>query len=143
MFAIHLSSAPGVERFEPARIDPIVFTIPKSHWVEKLLPNLGYGRIELIEVRIPYGSQGGGLPKAVQEIRQARAYLVNGDCEKAVTHCRNTLETILDSRQLQIPATSKFSLKVDTFIEQHLSAKLGGSQSKLLAGRNETSVGDL
>jgi len=83
------------------------------------------------------------LPKAVQEIRQARAYLVNGDCEKAATHCRNTLETILDSRQLQIPATSKFSLKVDTFIEQHLSANLGGSQTKIADGRNETSVGDL
>jgi len=32
---------------------------------------------------------------------------------------------------------------VDTFIEQHLSAKLGGSQSKFAGGRNETSVGDL
>jgi hypothetical protein len=133
VFAIHLSDGPGVERFEPARIEPLAFTIPKSHWVDKLLPQLGYGKVELIEVRIPSGSRADGLPKAVQEIRQARAYLLNGDWEKAVAHCRNTLETILDSRQLQIPPASRFGSKVDTFVEQHLSAKLPGKQSKLLA----------
>jgi len=133
MFAIHLSGALGVERFEPARIEPLVFTIPKSHWVDKLLPQLGYGKIELIEVRIPDGNRADGLPKAVQEIRQARAYLLNGDWQKAVAHCRNTLETILDSRQIQGAPTSPFRMKVDTFIEQHLSAKLPEKQSKLLA----------
>lgn len=72
--------------------------------------------------------------KAVKEIREARSYLLNGDWEKAVAHCRNTLEVILDSRQLQgVTPTSRFGLKADTFIEQHLSAKLGGKQSKLLA----------
>jgi hypothetical protein len=133
VFAIHLSDGLGVERFEAARVEPMVFTIPKSHWIEKLLPQLGYGRIELIEVRIPGGSAGSVLSKAVQEIRQARAYLVNGDWDKAVAHCRNTLETILGSRQLQCAPTSTFRVKVDTFIEQHLSAKLPGKQSKLLA----------
>lgn len=133
MFAIHLSGGLGVEKFEAARVEPLVFTIPKSHWVDKLLPGLGYGKIELIEVRIPEGIRGQGLPEAVKEIRQARSYLLNGDWEKAVGHCRNTLEIILDSRQLQLPPASKFNLKVDTFIEQHLSAKLGGKQSKLLA----------
>ena len=133
MFAIHLSGALGVGRFEAARIEPLVFTIPKSHWVDKLLPQLGYGKIELIEVRIPDGIHGQGLPEAVKQIRQARSYLLNGDWEKVVGYCRNTLEIILDSRQLQLPPSSKFNLKVDTFIEQYLSARLGGKQSKLLA----------
>lgn len=133
MFAIHLSGALGVERFEAARVEPLVFMIPKSHWVDKLLPQLGYGKIELIEVRIPDGIRGQGLPEAVKEMREARSYLLNGDWEKAVAHCRNTLEIILNSRQLQLSPASKFDLKVDTFIEQHLSAKLGGKQSKLLA----------
>src|SRR5713101_573899 len=132
-FAVHISGGTGVQRFETTRIDPITFTIPKSQWVEKLLPQLGHGKVELIEVRIPSGSRADGLPKAVQEIRQARAYLLNGDWEKAVAHCRNTLETILDSPQIQVAPTSPFRLKVDTFIEQHLSPKLPGKQSKLLA----------
>ena len=79
MFAIHLSGGLGVERFEAAKVEPLVFTIPKSHWVDKLLPQLGYGKIELIEVRIPDGMRGQGLPEAVNEIRQARSYLLNGD----------------------------------------------------------------
>ncbi len=132
-FAVHIAGGIGVERFETARIEPIIFTIPKSQWVEKLLPQLGYGRLELIEIRIPNGMCAEGLPKAVQEVREARAYLLNGDWEKVVSHCRKTLEAILDSRPLQLPSASKFSLKVDTFISDHLASKLGEKQSKLLA----------
>jgi len=131
-FAVHISGGTGVQRFETTRIEPIAFTIPKSQWIEKLLPQLGYGRLELIEVRISNGIRAEGLPKAVQEVREARAYLANGDWEKAVTHCRHTLEAILDSRPLQLPPVSKFSVKVNTFIHEHL-ASLGEKQSKLLA----------
>lgn len=108
MFAIHLSNALGVEKFEAARVEPLVFTIPKSHWVDKLLPQLGYGKIELIEVRIPDGIRGQGLPEAVKEIRQARSYLLDGDWEKAVGHCRNTLRSfsILDNFSCLLPASS-------------------------------------
>jgi hypothetical protein len=135
-FAIHVTDASGkglgVHRFETATLEPIVFMIPKSQWVEQLLPQLGYGRLELIEVRISNGIRAEGLPKAVQEVREARAYLANGDWEKVVAHCRNTLEAILDSRPLQLPSVSKFSTKADTFIHEHL-ASLGEKQSKLLA----------
>ena len=132
LFAIHIAGGVGVERFETARIEPITFMIPKSQWVERLLPQLGYGRLELIEVRISNGIRAEGLPKAVQEINEARTYLVNGDWEKVVAHCRHTLEAILDSRPLQLPSVSKFSQKADTFIHEHL-ASLGEKQSKLLA----------
>ncbi len=133
LFAVHIAGGIGVERFETARIEPITLTIPKSQWVEKLLPQLGYGRLELIEVRISNGMRAEGLPKAVLEIQEARAYLANGDWEKVVAHCRNTLEAILDSRPLQLPSASKFGLKTDTFISDHLASKLGEKQSKLLA----------
>lgn len=133
LFAIHISGGVGVEAFETGRIESIAFVIPKSLWVEKLLPQLGYGSLELIEVHIPNGIRADGLPKAVQEIREARAYLTNGDWEKVVAHCRNTLEAILDSRQLQLPPASKFGTKVDAFIHEHLASKFGEKQSKLLA----------
>ncbi len=132
-FAVHTSGGIGVQRFETTSIEPIVFSIPKSQWIEKLLPGFGYGLLELIEVRIPSGMRAEGLPKAAQEIREARGYLANGDWEKVVAHCRNTLEAILDSRPLQLPPASKFHLKVDTFIGEHLAPKLGEKQSKLLA----------
>ena len=132
-FAVHISGGIGVQKFETTRIEPLKFMIPKSQWVERLLPQLGYGRLELIEVRISNGTRAEGLPKAVQEIRQARAYLVNGDWEKVVAHCRKTLEAILDSRQLQLTPASKFGMRVDTFVNDHLGSKLGEKQTKLLA----------
>jgi len=130
-FAVHVSAV-GVQRFETGTTEPLYFAIPRSQWLEKLLPQLGYGKLELIEVRISNGVRPEGLPKAVQEIRQARSYLAEGDWEKAVIHCRKTLETILDSRQLQLPAASRFAQKVDTFIHDHLSS-LSDKQAKLLA----------
>ena len=133
LFAVHISGGIAVQKFETARVEPIIFTIPKSQWVEKLLPQLGYGRLELIEVHISDGMRVEGFPKAAQEIREARAYLANGDWEKAVAHCRNTLEAILDSRPLQLPPASKFSFKADTLIGEYLAPKLGEKQSKLLA----------
>jgi hypothetical protein len=131
--AVHVPNKSCITRFETTTIEQMIFAVPKSHWVEQLLPQLGYGRLELIEVRISTGALPGGIPKAVAEIRQARAYLNDGDWEKAAAHCRNTLETILDSRPLQLPTGSKFSMRVDTFIQDHLSSNLGGKQSKLLA----------
>lgn len=133
LFAIHVSPEGVVERFETGTTEPLYFAIPKSQWLEKLLPQLGYGRLELIEVRISNGARPEGIPKAVEEIRQARAYLADGDWGKAVTHCRNTLETILSSRQLQVPPASKFRSKVDAFVNDHIGSKLADKQAKLLA----------
>jgi hypothetical protein len=131
--AVHGPKGGCIERFERTRIETMSFMIPKSQWVEQLLPQLGYGTLELIEVRMSNGVRAEGLPKAVAEIREARKYLVDGDWDKAVAHCRNTLETILNSRQLQVPATSAFRMKVDEFVRDHLSSRLGEKQSKLLA----------
>jgi hypothetical protein len=133
LVAVHASKG-GIVRFEQTMISSALnFVVPKSHWVEKVLPQLGYGALELIEVKITSNGLPSGIPKAVEEIRQARTYLHNGDWEKAVGHCRNTMEAILNSRPLQIPSTSKFAIKVDEFIRDHLSVNLGGKQSKLLA----------
>ena len=131
--AVHAPGATSVEKFETTRIQTLPFTIPKSLWVEKLLPQLGYGMLELIEVRISKGASPEGIPKAVEEIRKARAYLTDGDNLKAVAHCRNALEAILQSQPLQLAPTSTFRLKTDTFISDHLASKLAEKQSKLLA----------
>jgi hypothetical protein len=135
LLAIH---APGgdhsVQKFIVAEARGSGFTIPKSHWVERILPQLGYGRIELLEVRLsPNISTDHGLPKAVSEIRKARDFLVDGEWDKAVAHCRNAIETIPDSRPLQLEGTPKLALRVDTFVHDHLGNKLGNEEAKFLA----------
>jgi hypothetical protein len=67
---------------------PLSFVIPKSQWVEQLLPQLGYGSLQVIEVKISSGVLAVGIPKAVGENRQPRTYLLDDDWEKAVAHYR-------------------------------------------------------
>jgi len=133
--AIHVSeSNRAVQKFDTAESNSGSFNIPKSHWIERILPELGYRRIELLEVRIPpANSPNFGLPSAVDEIRKARDFIIACECDKAVGHCRNAVETIVNSRPLQLPGAPSFSLKTDTFVHDHLSNRLGSDQSKLLA----------
>jgi hypothetical protein len=54
MRAIHASQSNlAVRKFVIAESQAGGFNIPKSHWIERILPGLGYGKIELLEIRIP------------------------------------------------------------------------------------------
>jgi hypothetical protein len=132
LLAIH-SQDGAVREFEVGRVDGIAFAIPKSQWVEQLLPQLGYGRLELLEVRISESVRPEGLPQSVQELRLAHKYLNEGDWEKAVEQCRKALEAIPESRNLQLPPGRTFAAKVDTLIHEHLKASLEEKQAKLIA----------
>ncbi len=133
LLAIHSQSG-EVQRFEIGRVETIAFDIPKSQWVEKILPGLGYGGLELLEVRIDSSIRPEGLPQSVQELRQAQKYLNEGEWEKAVAHCRNAVEAIPESRNLQLPAGhTALAVKIDTFVNEHLGSKLGDKQAKLVA----------
>jgi hypothetical protein len=137
LVAVHApGTSQGVQKFVIAEAQANGFSIPKSHWIERILPQLGYGRLELLEVRLsPTASPDFGLPKAVSEIRQARDFIINGDWEMAVTHCRMAIESIPDSRPLQLTGTPSFALRVDTFVNEQLGSRVGTEQGRFLAER--------
>jgi hypothetical protein len=135
LVAIH---APGamqtVQRFAIAESQTSGFTISRSHWIERILPELGYGRIELLEVRLSRGiARDHESIKALDAIRRARDLLVDGDWDKAVAHCRIAIETIPDSRQLQLNGPHQFDLRVDDFVSDHLVPRLGQEEARFLA----------
>jgi hypothetical protein len=135
LLALHTpGSNQNVQTFGVAEAKASGFTIPKSHWVDRILPRLGYDRLELFEVRLSSAtSSDHGLPKAVGEIRQARDFLVDGEWDKAVAHCRNAIETIPGSRPVQLSGTPTFGLRVDTFVQEQLGNRLQSEQAKMLA----------
>lgn len=133
LLAVHSVRGLAVQRFETASIPDIFFAIPKSQWVEQILPQLGYGKLELLEVRISEGLRAEGLSKSVEELRRAQKYLLEGDWGKAVAHCRIAIEAIPESRDLQLPAARSFGQKVDTFVNEHLKLTQGDKQAKLVA----------
>lgn len=121
-----------VEKFIVARCDSIAFSIPRSHWTDTVLPQLGYRGLEVLEIRIGNSLNAQALPKALPELEAAQKALVNGDWDKAVGHCRNTLETILSSRPLSLAGTARFKDRVNDFIQNHLTG-LHARQARLLA----------
>jgi len=130
--AIHRQSG-EVQEFRQATVQPIVFQIPKSQWVEQILSQTGYGRLELLEFRIADPSKPTGLPRSVEEVRQAQKQLIEGEYDKVVAHCRLAIESILDARDLKLPGTPTFAVRVDTLIHDHLSPRLGEEQAKYLS----------
>lgn len=82
-----------IERFESNYIQ-FTISIPQSHWVTKVQPGLGYGKISLVEVPTPQSALGETIKGAVTEFEQAQTYLLSGDYNKALGHCRNALEIL-------------------------------------------------
>lgn len=135
LLAVHNPTA-GFQGFYSGRVDGLTFVIPRSQWVDTLLPGLGYGGLELLEVRYGNGILAQELPKSVQEIQEAKKCLAEGHWEKSVGHCRKAIEVILDSRPSSLPPTAKFRDKVSAFMGDHLKA-LEDTQAKLLARQME------
>jgi hypothetical protein len=138
LFALHSPKENGgaVELFQVGNVNDIAFSIQKSQWIETLLPQLGYGGLEILEVRFGPAAIARELPKSVVEIQEAKRYLLEGDWEKAVGHCRKAIELILESRTPLAPGTVRFKEKVNAFISDNL--KVGDQQAKLIAAHMGT-----
>jgi hypothetical protein len=98
LFALHAGDKLMQAGFYSGRVDGLVFTIPRSQWVDEILPGLGYGGLEILEVRYGAGVFARILPQSVAEIQEARKCLFEGKWEKATLHCRKAIELILDSK---------------------------------------------
>jgi hypothetical protein len=111
-----------VEQFAIGRID-IALNIPQSHWVDKILSNLGYGKVKLIEIPIPEKIVPDIFQKALNELQESKKYFIDGDYDKVVAHCRNAIQLIPEVLPIDLPSTenSSFNNRVKIFFKQHLS----------------------
>ena len=130
LLAFHGRSG-GIEHFELAHVEAMVFTVAKSKWLG-LLEQMGYGRFEILEVRVG-DTLRSELVKAVEQVRKAKDYLIAGEWNTAVTHCRIALEEMVGSQGLAVADHAKFRTKVEAFVTGYLSSKLQTAQSKLVS----------
>lgn len=126
-----LHGANGAINFHPGSVSDMNFTIPRSDWVEKYLPALGYGGLEILEIRYGSGVAGDGLRKSVAEIKEAKKNLSEGQWDKAVLHCRIAVEEILASKTASVPSPH-FEQKVNTFITDNLPG-IDDTEARMLA----------
>ncbi len=89
-----------IEKFE-TNFFSMTVNIPRSDWVDKVLPRLGYGKIHLVEVPIPERAIGDTITKAVEEFQQAQQHMLHGDYNKVLNHCRNALERLSNARKYE------------------------------------------
>jgi hypothetical protein len=71
--------------------------VPQSHWVGKVLPSLGYGKVKVLELPTASDVVGEGSEKSLEELEHAQEYLSKGDYDKTVEHCRNAIDPIKDA----------------------------------------------
>ena len=122
-----------VENFTTGNFN-ITFSIPQSHWVDKILPGFGYGKVKLIEVPIPEKIVPDTFQKALTELQESQRYFVEGDYDKVVAHCRSALQLIPEARSIDLSGIDKpsFNDKVREFLKQNLSTFLTNSKQEFI-----------
>ncbi len=72
----------------------IDFQIPKSTWIETLMPNLGYNNIRLIEIPMTHNQLTDEYLIIKKEFDKAEDYFNKNDYNTCVAHCRNVLDVL-------------------------------------------------
>ncbi|HTW91338.1 MAG TPA: hypothetical protein VMH22_06475 [bacterium] len=126
---------PFVTSYESAFVQ-LEFTIPHSTWTNRVLAGFGHGRIQLLEVPVPAKHAPEVFAGAVAELAQARAYYLDADYEKVMSHCRKSLESILIVLKPDLSGLDKpgFGQKLARTLEQHLSQQLSESKRASMHG---------
>lgn len=89
----------------------IHFSIPKSIWVEKILMNLGFQNLKLIEIPLTHKTLKEAYTDIIFEFNKAESYFNQKDYNKCVAHCRHTLDTLtrnLKKIKDQVPSETSF-----------------------------------
>ena len=91
------------EKYSFDRIDNemvnIDLFIPKSIWIEKIIPNTGFQSLKLIEIPLSHRNLSEAYDNIILEFTKAEKYFNQQDYDKCVAHCRNALDSI--SRNLK------------------------------------------
>jgi hypothetical protein len=82
-----------IEKFE-TQFASMEVKIPRSEWIDKVLPPLGYGKIYLVEVPTAERAIGKLIPGALEEFQKAQQQMLLGDYNKTLGHLRNALEIL-------------------------------------------------
>ena len=72
----------------------IQFTVPQSVWVEKVLPGLGYGLVQLFELPAVSLEHVASLQHSYTALQRACDRFKGGDYDEAVAFCRTAIEPI-------------------------------------------------
>lgn len=72
----------------------IHLSIPKSIWVEKIFPDLGFPTFKLVEIPLKHELMEEAYENIIEEFALAAKYFNQEDYTKCVSHCRHTIDDL-------------------------------------------------
>jgi len=87
-----------IEQFE-TNFFSMTVNIPRSTWIDKVLPGLGYGKIHLVEVPTAEKAIGEPIARAVEDFQRAQEQMLQGDYNHVLGYCRDALERLANARK--------------------------------------------
>lgn len=104
-FAKHYSvprkqPASPIEQFE-TNFFSMTVNVPRSTWIDKVLPGLGYGKIHLVEVPTAQKAIGDTITRAMEDFQHAQEQMLQGDYNNVLGYCRDALERLSNARKYE------------------------------------------
>lgn len=110
------------------------FTIPRSHWVDHVLPGLGYLSHHLLEMAVPtQGDLAEPFQRSLKEIADAEDKFRRDDYDGVIVDCRNAVDALVSAYKLDLgEGPASFSNRLKAFREQRLAERLSGTKAQLV-----------
>ena len=87
-----------IERFE-TNFFSMTVNVPRSTWIDKVLPGLGYGKIHLVEVPTPEKAIGDTIVRVMEDFQRAQEQMLQGNYNNVLGYCRDALERLSNARK--------------------------------------------
>jgi hypothetical protein len=102
----------------------ITINLSRSDWVDRVLPQTGYGQIHLIELPVVSLDRIAALGVAFKAVKEAQEQHKNGHYNGAVVSCRQALDGVLTARGEAVINGQKQSIPV---LPENWKQRLGDS----------------
>jgi hypothetical protein len=106
--------------------DTVRFTIHRSHWVDYILPKLGYLTKYILEIDVPATDElRQPFEKAIKEFSDAQAAFLRDDYSGVLVNCRNTIDALVSTFHLDLgDQKPSFANRAKAFGRQFIQPRL-------------------
>lgn len=110
------------------------FRIPRSHWVDHVLPALGHLSRYILEVPAPSTIElVQPFERAAHELRNAEDDFRRDNYDGCLTNCRNAIDAVASAIRLDLGGEpASFANRVRAFQKEQLQGRIGGTKSELV-----------
>jgi hypothetical protein len=111
------------------------FRVPRSHWVDHVLPVLGYLTRYILELDVPaQGELAEPFRRVLASVRAAEGALRRDSYGEVFVQCRNAIDALVSAFKLDLGGEpASYPNRVKAFQEQRLEPRVGGTKAQLVA----------